>query len=126
MTKIVVWTLQMAKWRIAEQRQLPTLNTTVKSGIKYLAPDWDFLVDYQKSDKSSEAEAVYTRKYLKKLDRLLDEDAERLVEILRMGEVVLMCYCPAGKFCHRYLLVEKLREVAEWFGYEFEYAGELT
>ncbi|ANZ48149.1 hypothetical protein ASESINO_136 [Erwinia phage vB_EamM_Asesino] len=98
----------------------------MKSGLKHLAPTWDFLSVYQKSDKGPLAQAEYTRLYNLKLDRLLDEDAEKLVEILRMGEVALMCYCPAGQFCHRYLLVEKLREVAEWFGYEFEYAGELT
>ncbi|EBQ9842312.1 DUF488 family protein [Salmonella enterica subsp. enterica serovar Weltevreden] len=123
--QVKLWTLQLAKWRIAEKRNLPKLDITVKSGLKYLAPDWDFLMDYKKSDKGPEAEAAYTKRYMQKLNRLFDEDTDKLIEILRQGEVVLMCYCPPGKFCHRHLLVSYLIEIGEWFGYDVIYMGEL-
>lgn len=124
--QVKLWTLQLAKWRIAEKQNLPKLDITVKSGLKYLAPDWDFLMDYKKSDKGPDAEAAYTKRYLQKLSRLFDEDTDKLIEILRRGEVVLMCYCPPGKFCHRHLLVSYLIEIGEWFGYEVIYMGELS
>ncbi|EBY3806567.1 DUF488 family protein [Salmonella enterica subsp. enterica serovar Adabraka] len=123
--QVKLWTLQLAKWRIAEKQNLPKLDITVKSGLKYLAPDWDFLMDYKKSDKGPEAEAAYTKRYMQKLNRLFDEDTDKLIEILRRGEVVLMCYCPPGKFCHRHLLVSYLIEIGEWFGYDVIYMGEL-
>lgn len=123
--RVKLWTLQLAKWRIAEKQNLPKLDITVKSGLKYLAPDWDFLMDYKKSDKGPEAEAAYTKRYMQKLNRLFDEDTDKLIEILRRGEVVLMCYCPPGKFCHRHLLVSYLIEIGEWFGYDVIYMGEL-
>lgn len=124
--QVKLWTLQLAKWRRAEKRNLPKLDITVKSGLKYLAPDWDFLMDYKKSDKGPDAEAAYTKRYLQKLSRLFDEDTDKLIEILRQGEVVLMCYCPSGKFCHRHLLVSYLIEIGEWFSYEVIYMGELS
>ncbi|QVW55075.1 hypothetical protein pEaSNUABM29_00031 [Erwinia phage pEa_SNUABM_29] len=124
--QVRLWTLQLAKWRVAEKRSLPKLDITVKSGLKYLAPDWDFLMDYKKSDKGPEAEAAYTVRYMQKLNRLFDEDTDKLIEILRNEEVVLMCYCPEGKFCHRHLLVKYLIEIGEWFGYEVIYMGELS
>lgn len=124
--QVKLWTLQLAKWRIAEKQNLPKLDITVKSGLKYLAPDWDFLMDYKQSDKGPEAEAAYTKRYLQKLNRLFDEDTDKLIEILRQDEVVLMCYCPPGKFCHRHLLVSYLIEIGEWFGYEVIYMGELS
>ena len=37
-----------------------------------------------------------------------------------------MCYCPAGKFCHRHLLANKLQEVGMMFGIDVELCGELT
>ncbi|AMR59770.1 hypothetical protein SEGD1_123 [Enterobacteria phage SEGD1] len=83
-------------------------------------------MDYKKSDKGPDAEAAYTKRYLQKLSRLFDEDTDKLIEILRQGEVVLMCYCPPGKFCHRHLLVSYLIEIGEWFGYEVIYMGELS
>ncbi|ENZ4827718.1 hypothetical protein ACGLDM_004812, partial [Salmonella enterica subsp. enterica serovar Braenderup] len=76
--QVKLWTLQLAKWRIAEKRNLPKLDITVKSGLKYLAPDWDFLMDYKKSDKGPDAEAAYTKRYLQKLSRLFDEDTDKL------------------------------------------------
>ncbi|AWN08883.1 hypothetical protein MLDJOKPK_00035 [Salmonella phage SPAsTU] len=123
--QVKLWTLQLAKWRKADQQGIPKLDITVKTGLKYLAPDWDFLMDYKQSDKGPEAEAAYTVRYLQKLNRLFDEDTDKLIDILRQEEVVLMCYCPPGKFCHRHLLVSYLIEIGEWFGYEVIYMGEL-
>ena len=99
---------------------------TVKSGRKELAPDWDFLMADKYSSKDAVAEREYTIKYLYKLERLLDTDAEVLVSLLRHDDLVLMCYCPAGKFCHRHLLASKLQEVGMMFGIDVELYGELT
>lgn len=41
-------------------------------------------------------------------------------EFLALLEVALGCYCPNGDFCHRYLLVEFLREVTD-----VDYRGEI-
>lgn len=121
-----IWTLQLAKWRLAKSKGFYAVDITVKSGRKELAPDWDFLMAYKNSTKDATAEADYTVKYLYKLERLLDSDAEALVSLLRHEDLVLMCYCPAGKFCHRHLLAKKLQDVGMMFDIDVELCGELT
>lgn len=121
-----IWTLQLAKWRLAKQKGFHAVDITVKSWRKEFAPDWDFLMAYKASAQDATAEREYTIKYLYKLERLLDADAEVLVSLLRHEDLVLMCYCPAGKFCHRHLLANKLQEVGMMFGIVVELCGELT
>ncbi|QVW28643.1 hypothetical protein pEaSNUABM8_00146 [Erwinia phage pEa_SNUABM_8] len=118
----------MAKWRKVWEFQPPVrlIDITVKTGNKLLAPTWDFLMEYKNSNKDAEAEAVYTRKYRAKIKQLYRTEPDVLLELLYAGRIALMCFCPAGKFCHRHLLVQTFQALGERYGVEIVLMGEIT
>lgn len=124
-TILKVWTVQMAKWRKARERNVPVIDITVKSGNKKLAPTWEFLMEYKNSAKDDAAEAVYTEKFIAKIQQLKRDEPDVLLELLYSGEIALMCYCPAGKFCHRHLLVNELVTLGQDHDVEVVYMGEI-
>lgn len=98
------------------------IDITVKSAGKYkaFAPTWDMVMGY-KNGKINEAE--YTRKYEQLIAERMRQDngpIKNLVNEIKQGNVVLVCYCKSGDFCHRYILAELLSEVDG-----IKYAGEL-
>ncbi|ANZ48427.1 hypothetical protein BIZ78_gp148 [Erwinia phage vB_EamM_Caitlin] len=120
--------MQMAKWRKVHLLLPPVrlLDITVKSGMKIFAPTWDFLMEYKNSNKDAEAEAVYTRKFRAKIRQLYRDNPDALLELLYSERLALMCYCPAGKFCHRHLLVRTLRALGRLHGVDVVLMGEIT
>jgi len=66
------------------------------------------------------SEADYRRDYRNLLDYWWFHDPLFWDEFLALPEVALGRYCPNGNFCHRYLLVEFLREVTD-----VDYRGEI-
>ncbi|QOC54587.1 hypothetical protein pSALSNUABM04_127 [Salmonella phage pSal-SNUABM-04] len=102
------------------------IDVTVKSGIKALAPTWDFLMEYKNSDKGPEAEDAYTKKYKSRIQQLKQDDPDVMLELLYQDEIILMCYCPAGKFCHRLLLVDEFKALGDEHNVEVIYEGEIT
>lgn len=107
------------------------IDTTVKSGgpfsRTFLAPEWSWLTEYKAATRdgpSEEAEAEYTRNYIKKLNKHRDViigHFKRFIELSGVTDVVLGCYCGNGKFCHRHLLAWFLKKHLP----ELEHAGEL-
>lgn len=107
------------------------IDTTVKSGgpfsRTFLAPEWSWLSEYKaatRDGESEEAEAEYTRNYIKKLNRHRDViigHFKRFIKLSGVTDVVLGCYCRNGKFCHRHLLAWFLKKHMP----EIELAGEL-
>lgn len=117
-----LWTIQMARWRIAQGRGIPFIDATVKSGQKWLAPEWLMVVDYKGNKLSAEEYSYYF--WLKmRLDQT--ECPERWDELVAMEEVAIACFCPADGFCHRYLLVDHLRHYCDQKDIPFTYLGEL-
>lgn len=80
---------------------------------------------YKTSDKGSEAEETYKVKYAAKIKKLQEDEPEVMLELLHYGEMALMCYCPADKFCHRHLLVEEFTKLGEANNVEVVYMGEI-
>jgi hypothetical protein len=114
---MIVYTFQLAKWRQCKLRQIPYIDTTVKSGCVQLAPHWDMVLGV-KSGELPEKE--YTERYYEILDYYFFNDPVFFDDLIRMETVAFGCYCPPGKFCHRLLLVEFLRCIAE-----VDYRGEI-
>lgn len=115
---MVIYTYQLAHWRRLKPGVVPLLDTTVKTGESRLAPTWGMVVDV-KAGRISEAE--YTHRYRAILDYWWFQDLEFWDDLLNTPVIALGCYCPAGAFCHRHLLVEFLRSVTE-----VDYRGELS
>jgi uncharacterized protein YeaO (DUF488 family) len=93
------------------------------SGDKVFAPSWFIVMGHKNGDISDEQ---YTDEYLSMMRRSYRDDRARWQEVVESGSVTLACYCKAGAFCHRIILVDLLRAVGESIGIEVVYEGELT
>lgn len=73
-----------------------------------VAPDWDTILKPYKDGVIGDAE--YTRRYLQQLnshrDRIIVEARSYMNS---PGDVVLLCWCRKGNFCHRRLLADWLK-----------------
>ena len=102
---MILYTLQIAKYKLAINSQLLLTDTTVKSGGNSpFKPTWELVM--RESYKTRQAEWI---------DFLTGQN-----------RAVIACYCQSGKFCHRYILAELLEKVATSRNIPFTYAGELT
>jgi len=117
-----LYTAQLAKWRIAQKQQLTLVDTTAKSGLAMFAPDWGNVAAYKKGVMG---EAEYTDLYLEKMRQSYREKKSVWLQFIKQDTVVIACYCPSGKFCHRHLLKEILERLCVQQGVDFEYVGEL-
>lgn len=102
-----VYTYQIAQWRLVKKLvpDVLVIDTTVKSGIKQLAPTWDMVIAIKEGRITEEK---YTRLYHRILDYSRRVYPEFWAALLRQPKVAIGCYCSRGKFCHRLLLVEYL------------------
>lgn len=123
-----LYTIQIPKWNSkaikAVYSNLKFVDITIKSGMVYLAPTWGLLSDY-KSGKITDKE--YTDIYLELMRDRYKNNKDLFYGILNSDTpIVLGCYCKAGDFCHRHLLVDIVSAVARKQGLPFEYKGEIT
>lgn len=118
-----LWTIQMGQWRLAQQKNIPLVNTTVMSGLSWLAPTWDMVKGHKLGIYS---DAEYTSRFIPMMTLSEKDHRDKWLELINAEEVAIACYCKAGAFCHRMLLVEILRVFCEREGVEFTYMGELT
>lgn len=119
-----VFTLQLSNWRIARDRKIEVIDTTVRSGDRLFSPTWNMVMG---SKQGTITPQEYTEQYRQLMLQSwnMERDAWRAF-IRREEPLALACYCPAGQFCHRHLLVGILREVCTASKIPFEYYGELT
>lgn len=91
------------------------LDITVKGQDpvgKYFAPTWEMVQNY-KSGRLSEEE--YTKLYYESLIdnwvhlKGFKERVLGLIERSKKESITLVCFCPAGTFCHRHLLINWLK-----------------
>ena len=94
------------------------LDITIKSGCNkgwILAPTWD-MVNGIKSGNMSENEyiALYNELLKQRWARLPDYKHDEFMSM----KAILVCYCPQGVFCHRYLAAKFLVDTygAKYFG----------
>lgn len=123
---MVIYTLQLSKWRLAKAKGILAIDITVKSGINLFAPDWDFLMAYKNSPKGPDDEEAYRVAYIAKLNRGYRENPQAFLELFQHELLVVMCYCPEGVFCHRHLFVTALQQMARKLNLPFLAGGELT
>lgn len=119
---MTLYTVQISQWRVAKERGIEMVDTTVKSGLKFFAPKWEMVQRHKDGDLS---DAEYTIRYLKMMEASETEVPHYWAEVASRGTIAIACYCQNGRFCHRYLLVEILRDYCKRHGIEFEYLGEL-
>ena len=113
----------MARHRAAKRAGIHFVDTTVKSGMKWLAPSWDMVMGHKGKTVS---DSQYTEAFLEMMAESQNVHEVQWDWLVGLGEVALACYCGEGNFCHRYLLVELVRKYCEGKGIAFEYAGELS
>lgn len=116
-----LYTIQLSKWRKAESLGIPLLDVTVKSGDKTFAPTWDFLMEYKKDLNENR----YIEKFIPLMRLSYKDNKQRWLEVCKMDQIAIACYCRSGKFCHRHILVDMFRKVCESNNIEFEYKGEI-
>lgn len=112
-----LYTVQMAQWRVAQDRGIPLLDTTVKSGAVQVAPTWEMVLGVKSGSLS---EAAYTQQYAQLFEYWYFQDPVFFDRLVRHPVIALGCYCAAGKFCHRHLLVKHLSHITD-----VNYLGEL-
>lgn len=124
-----LYTIQMSQWRKAKDLGIPVLDTTVKSGEATFAPSWQIVKAVKDgvslSGISKSPEQDYMDRYKILMTESWKSNKARWLEVANMPEVALMCYCKAGVFCHRVLLVEYFRSLCKAHDIPFEYMGEI-
>ena len=101
---------------------IPTIDITVKSGVKEFAPSWDMVMGV-KSGKYTWPQ--YVEKYYTLMRASYKKSPGPFLEVLHRKEVVLTCYCTDFNTCHRSLLAHILIKIGESFGMEVTYGGEI-
>ena len=119
---VAIYTIQMGKWRLAKQNNIPLLDITAKSGKSYFAPSFNNVMEYKAGLMS---QADYTNQYTLKMRQSLMENRDKWDEVINSEKIALACYCNAGDFCHRYLLTDMLAKYAKSRNISFQNVGEL-
>jgi uncharacterized protein YeaO (DUF488 family) len=89
-----------------------TIDVTVKSvsKAKSLAPTWEMVMGYKKGTLN---ERDYTQQYMAILDKCRRAEKSRWESTLENHKnLVFLCYCRAGAFCHRHLVAKAFVDFA--------------
>ena len=90
------------------------LDITVKSGEPAFAPTWEMVMDFKNGYTTPQQ---YTEIYKNRMRSSYLVYREKWDELLSRDEVVLVCYCPKGQFCHRHILAKILVKLgAQYLG----------
>ena len=120
---MVLFTIQVGRWRLARDKQIEMVDTTVKSGESMFAPTWDMVLGHKNKTVSDEE---YTRLYRQRMIESWKANRPQWEAFLRRTEpAAIACYCRVGVFCHRLLLKDIIEELCKKLDIHFEYYGEL-
>lgn len=112
--------------RITERGQF-AIDITVKSAStpegRALAPTWELVMGSKSGAITPEQ---YTERYLALLRRRYAADKTPFTAILERPRAILCCYCAAGKFCHRHIVVDVLEKIAAAHCIPFQRGGEIS
>lgn len=120
---MILHTVQIAQWRKVKALGIDFIDVTLKSGLKWLAPTPELLYPYKMGQITDKE---YTDRFYNLMRQRYIEDKQRFIDFINQGEICIACYCTAGKFCHRYLLVDILRKLCVEFNIPFTYQGEIS
>jgi hypothetical protein len=121
---VLVWTTQIAQHRFVKSNGVFLLDTTAKSGLLALAPDFRAVMAYKRGDLS---EAEYTALYEAKMEksRKVYDYVWKSLLAPPNRRIAIACYCPKGVFCHRHLFLKMLQTYYKEHNRELIYMGEL-
>lgn len=123
-----LFTVQLSKWRQLKERNIELIDTTVRTGERFLAPSWDIVMGVKNGTLS---EAAYTDTYLNMMRQSYLQHREEWQRLIRTTHpIAIACYCGymvngERKFCHRHLLRDILEKVCIANQVEFYYFGEF-
>lgn len=84
-------------------------------GIMF-APTWKMLTEYKNNTNKAQAEKIYITEY----HQIIYKNFRYLDQLLSNDELVIVCFCAYGEFCHRHLLTHYLINIGA------QYMGEIT
>jgi hypothetical protein len=106
------------------------LDITVKSakGIgEILAPTWALVGGYKHwQGYTALTNEQYTNLYLDLLRSRYRTNEQAFIQLIQRPQLVLLCYCRSGVFCHRHLALDVLEKIANAKGLPFTRGGELS
>lgn len=116
-------TIQIGKWRVARDRQIQFVDTTVKSGNDIFAPTWTMVLGHKDGTLT---DAAYTDMYHARMFDSMRKHPDDWMRYARSDvPMAFACYCQPGVFCHRHLLVRLFESICRKHQIPFEYYGEL-
>jgi len=102
-----VYTAQY-KYEGPDRLDITVANATDYYG-KMFAPDWDLVNGYKNGSVSEESYSHYFRNMMN--ERYRYNSAYMTQYAQRDETVTLVCFCPAGAFCHRVIVAEGLEKM---------------
>ncbi len=87
------------------------LDVTIKSQSRIgtlFAPTWNMVWDYKNKVISEEQ---YTNLYLDHMRQSYKLNKDVWDKILSRNEIIFLCYCHKGNFCHRILLAKIFKKL---------------
>lgn len=120
--EVEFFTIQMHRFRLLSGTNILFKDVTWKSGDRIFAPTAEILFPYKNGNIS---EKEYTRAFNRITHQRFVNDPLPWIRLLQEGRVALACYCRAGKFCHRCLLIDIFRSICNRYQIRFYYGGEI-
>lgn len=117
-----LYTAQMNQWRRLKKEGRAYIDTTVKTGIKAFAPQWDMVMGVKQGTLTPEQ---YTERYEELMEFSEVAYEEEWEDLLSREEVILLCYCKPGDFCHRHLLAARVHRIQQRRGIDCQLCGEI-
>lgn len=118
-----IFTIQVGRYRLAQQHKVEFIDTTVKSGLRIFAPTWEMVLGHKDGSWSDEQ---YTAAYRAMMRQSWIDNREQWLSILKRQEpIALACYCKPGVFCHRLLLKDMFEALCKKLDIDYRYYGEL-
>ena len=118
-----------------DYRASDKLDTTMKSASteqgKVLAPTKQMVYGHKRGQGDERfnayaplTDAEYIEQYKSLLRTRYARNKQLFLDILQRDEVTLLCFCGKGKFCHRHLAADILKQIADAHHIECELCGE--
>lgn len=101
--RILIWTSQMAKHRLAKELGVFFLDTTAMTGVRHFAPEMRNVRLYKDGVLGEEE---YTRLYVDKMRQSVKANRSVWDDLAQHDRIIAACYCKAGAFCHRHLWLD--------------------
>lgn len=122
-SNLELYTIQMAKWRLAKELNIPLLDITAKSGLSCFAPLFSNVMAFKRGELS---EKEYTKLYLEKMEESKVKFPSHWDKLKLYDKVAIACYCKVDTFCHRYLFRDLLEDYLNTAGINVINKGEIN